>query len=205
MRWRNAVYGDHTRADVIVDTNPNRSGIMYPVGISHSRRERTMDWKTRICVVLAGSWFAFAVTSAASAQEAVDQKKTVVEADQHKAAAEAEGTDATERGANPRERSRAPDAEELATVGTGAPSAPIKPESTQVQQICRKISVTGTRFTRRECMTAEQWAEVNARQSAQGRRVVRDAQSQSSVIGSPGAGGDTPEGRPSGLPNPGGL
>ena len=85
---------------------------MYPVGISHPPRGRTVDWKTRICVVMfAGGWFALTVTSAVSAQEAVDQNKAVVEADQrnavaeaeqHKAAAEAEDTDAAEAGASER-------------------------------------------------------------------------------------------------------
>ena len=86
---------------------------MYPVGISHPPRGRTVDWKTRICVVMfAGGWFALTVTSAVSAQEAVDQNKAggtgnaVVEAEQHKAAAEAEDTDAAEAGASERSRNQ---------------------------------------------------------------------------------------------------
>jgi hypothetical protein len=185
---------------------------MYPVGFSHPPRERT-DWTTRLCVVMfAGGWFALTVTSAVSAQEAVDQNKAVVEADQrnavaeaeqHKAAAEAEDTDAAEAGAS--ERRQSTDAEELAAIERDARIVTIKPESPQVQQVCRKISVTGTRFTRRECRTAEQWAEVDAQRSADGRRLVRDIQRQSSAVAGPGPGEDTPEGRRSGLPNPAGL
>jgi hypothetical protein len=179
---------------------------MYSVGISHPPREHTVDWKTRICVVMfAGGWFALTVTSAVSAQEAVDQNKAVAEADQHKAAAEAEDTDAAEAGASERERRQSTDAEEIAAIERDARIVTIKPESPQVEQVCRKISVTGTRFTRRECRTVEQWAAVDAQRSADGRRLVRDVQSQSSAIESPGPGTDTANSRDSGLPNPAGL
>ncbi len=186
---------------------------MYPVGISHPPRERTVDWK--ICMVMfAGGWFALTVTSAVSAQEAVDQNKAVAEADQHSAAAEAHQheaaaeaaeSDAAETGASERERRQSTDAEELAAIERNARIVTIKPESPQVQQVCRKISVTGTRFTRRECRTVEQWAEGDAQRSADGRRLVRDIQSQSSAIESPGPGTDSPNSRDSGLPNPAGL
>ena len=176
---------------------------MYQVGISHPPREPTVDWKTRLCVVMfAGGWVALTVTSV-SAQEAVDQNKAVAEADQHKAVAEAEDTDAAEAGSS--ERRQSTDAEELAAIERDARIVTIKPESPQALQACRNMSVTGTRFTRRECRTVEQWAEVDARRSAQGRRLVRDVQSQSSVVAPPRPGEDTPEGRPSGLPNPAGF
>ena len=181
---------------------------MYTVGKSHSPGERRLDWTARICAVMfAGGWFALTVTSAVSAQEAVDQNKAVAEADQDKAAAEADDTDAAEPGAGERERERkqSTDAEELAAIKTDARIVTIKPESPEAQQVCRKISVTGTRFTRRECRTVEQWAEVDAQRSAQGRRFVRDVQSQSSAIESPGPGTDTANSRDSGLPNPAGL
>jgi hypothetical protein len=146
--------------------------------------------------MLAGGWLALTATAAVSAQEAVDKDK---------AAAEAEHKDAAEAGANERERKQSTDAEELAAIERDAAIVTIKPESPQVRQVCRKISVTGTRFTRRECRTAEQWEEVNARQSADARRLVRDVQRQSSRIPALGPGEDTPQGRPSGLPNPAGL
>ena len=121
---------------------------MYPVGISHPPRGRTVDWKTRICVVMfAGGCLALTVTSAVSAQEAVDQNKAVVEADQrnavaeaeqHKAAAEAEDTDAAEAGAS--ERRQSTDAEELAAIERDARIVTIKPESPQVQQVCARLA-----------------------------------------------------------------
>ena len=150
--------------------------------------------------MLAGSWLALTVTSAVFAQEAEDRNKPVAEAEQNKATAHAEDTDAAEAGTRKRERKRSTEAEELA-----AQVVTIKPESPQVEQVCRKISVTGTRFTKRECRTAEQWAEVDASRSASGRRLTREIQSQTSVIASPGAEQSTPESRPSGLPSPAGF
>jgi hypothetical protein len=197
------VYGHHTGWNVIVDADRNRSPRYVSSRHFASAPRAHGGLENEPCVVMfAGVWFALTFTSAVSAQEAVDQNKAVAEADQHKAAAKAEDTDTAEADASERERTQSTDAEELAAIETDARIVPIKPESPQVQQVCRKISVTGTRFTQRECRTVEQWAEVDARRSAQGRRVMRDVQSQSSVIGAPGPGTDTPESRQSGLPNP---
>ncbi len=180
---------------------------MYPIGISHPPRGRTANWKTKVCVVVfAGGWLALAVTSAVSAQEAADQDqdKAVAEADQQQAAA-AENADATEAGASERERTQSTDAEELAAIERNAQSATSKPESPEAKQVCRRIELTGTHFTKRECRTAEQWAALDRGQSVQGRRFTRDVQSQSTVIPAPAPGQDTAQGRPSGLPNPAGL
>ena len=179
---------------------------MYPVGISRPRRERTADSKTKACVVMfAGGWLALTVTSTVAAQDAVERDKPVAEADQQQAVAEAENTDAAEAGASERERTQSTDAEELAAIERNAQSVASKPESPEVKQVCRRIEVTGTHFTKRECRTAEQWAQLDRGQSVQGRRFTRDVQSQSTVIPAPGPGQDTAQGRPSGLPNPAGL
>ena len=179
---------------------------MYPVGISDSSRGRTANWKTKVCVVVfVGGCLALTVTSAVSAQEAVDQDKAVAEADQQQAATEAETAAAAEVATNERERTESTAAEELAAIERNAQSVTSKPESPEAKQVCRRIEVTGTHFTRRECKTVEQWAALDSGQSAQGRRFVRDVQSQSTVIPAPGPGQDTAQGRPSGLPNPAGL
>ena len=179
---------------------------MYPIRISHPPRGCTANWKTKVCVlVFAGGSLALTVTSAVSAREGADQNKAVAEADQQQPAAEAENADAAETGASERERTQSTDAEELAEIERNAQSATSKPESPEAKQTCRRIEVTGTHFTKRECRTAEQWAQLDAGQSVQGRRFVRDVQSQSTVIPAPGPGQDTAQGRPSGLPNPGSL
>ena len=172
---------------------------MYIVGVSPPRRERTLDWKA--CVVMfAGGWFA--ATSAVSAQEAVDQKETVAETDQHQVAAEAKDTDAADAGTG--ERTQSPEADELAAaIATDALTVATDPEPAQIRQVCRRVEVTGTHFTQRECRTVEEWAELRARQSSAGRRFARDVQSQSTVIPAAKPGENTAEGRPSGLPNPG--
>ena len=143
---------------------------MYPVGISDPSRGCTANWKTKAClVVFASGWLAL-VTSALSAQEAVDQDKAVAEADQQPAAAEAVNADAAEAEAatNERERTQSTDAEELAAIEKNAQSATSKPESQEAKQVCRRIEVTGTHFTRRECKTVEQWAAMDSGQSARG-------------------------------------
>jgi hypothetical protein len=175
---------------------------MYTVGISQPRRERTVDLKARVCVVVFAG-VCLTATSVLSAQEAVDQNESVAEADQHQVAAEAKGTDAAEAGAGERERTQSTDAGEPAAIATDAPTVANEPEPAQIRQVCRRVSVTGTHFTQRECRTVEEWAALRAQQSAAGRRFARDVQSQSSVIPAPEPGENTPEGRSSGLPNPG--
>ena len=172
------VYGHHT--GWMLSSMPTGTGgaVMYPVGFSHPPRERTVNWKTRLCVVMfAGGWFALTVTSAVSAQEAVDQNKRC-RGGPHPNAPRGSGTAQSRRGSGGHGRSRsrrqrAPDTAINRCRGTrwierDARIVTIKPESPQVEQVCRKISVTGTRFTRRECRTAEQWAEVDAQRSATG-------------------------------------
>jgi hypothetical protein len=150
--------------------------------------------------MLASGWFALTVSSTVFAQEAEDQNKPVAEAEQTKATAQADDTDAADTGARKRKSRRTTDIEELAAqVGT------IKPAPPEAEQVCRKISVTGTRFTKRECRTADQWAEVDASRSASGRRFTREIQSQTSVIVAPSPEQSTPESRPSGLPSPAGF
>jgi hypothetical protein len=178
---------------------------MYPAGISHPRRGRTVAWRANLCVVVfAGGSVALTIPSAVCAQEAVDENKVIAEVDPHTTAVAADDADADAADSEP-ERRPSTAAVELAAVARDAQDATVKPESPQVQQVCRKISVTGTRFTRRECRTLEQWAEVEAQRSERGRRFVRDVQSQSSVVPPPRPGENIPEGRPSGLPNPAGL
>lgn len=154
----------------------------------------------------------------AVAQDSADGRSPAAPTNEHEPAAH-ESRGAEERtGARERRlgRRQAPQGEHLDVVAPAAPerdadvvppadtgSAPLTEQ--RVQRLCRERAVTGTRFARRECMTAEQWAEVDARQASQGRRFARDVQSQSATLGEPGEGGNTPEGRPSGLPNPGGL
>jgi len=173
---------------------------MYTVGISPPRRERTLDWK--VCVVMfAGGWLA--ATSAVSAQETVDQNEAVAETDQQQVAADAKDTDAAEAGAGARARTQSTDADEPAAIATDAPTVATEPEPAQIRQVCRRVEVTGTHFTQRECRTVEEWAELRAQQSSAGRRFARDVQSQSTVIPAAKPGENTAEGRPSGLPNPG--
>jgi hypothetical protein len=172
---------------------------MYPYGVSHLACGRAANHKFGACVVMiAGGWLALTVTPAVSAQDAAASDKAVVEVRD-------KGKDTVETGAADRERKESPEAAKLAAAEGDAPIVEIKPGEAENRQVCRKIAVTGTRFTRRECRTLEEWEEMNTAKSAEARRLVRDVQRQSSSVPSLEPGQDTPNGRPSGLPSPSGF
>ena len=160
----------------------------------------SVGWSTRACVVMvAEGLLALTVPFAVSAQD--QAADGVAAAEPNRPAAAADSANAAETSAGERERGQSAGAE----GGAANAAAAIKPESPEPRQVCRKIAVTGTRFTKRECRTVEEWKTVQSEQASQGRRLTRDIQGQTTVTPPAGPGQDTAQGRPSGLPNPGGL
>ena len=161
-----AVWPTAVAVNGIVDANRNRSArlcILSALRIRPAAARRTGKQKSAWSCS-PGVRLALTVTSAVSAQEAVDQDKAVAEADQQQAAAEAENADAAEAGASERERTQSTDAEELAAIERNAQSATSKPESPEAKQVCRRIEVTGTHFTQaRVQRRLEQWAATGLR------------------------------------------